>query len=335
MSNTEAIEAMRLAISGRNLAAFQSVLERRLDLWTSTSKVFFESSEKSFVTLLQKITANEFEQVLRCYLQNCWKVISHDDAQTSLSWCMNFGKSQTFLHTLLEAAIDGKPPFIGSREVFTCAMLKREYQLAEQAAWMPDFDVRNHMFALRFSDLGSIWDLPLHDAVANHQLNIIEFLVVDRLAAVDSLSIAKISPLMVACDLVYPNVVVQLLRHGADPNLPSIVTYQSCIELMKLTRRQAKDRGLVTNLPMDRGPVRARNLSEKADYILELLIEAGLTNPKKRFIQHSAIKRYLSQVMLQRLKNLNAEIRSLETLALVMVRNVVAENAMVSNSSPL
>lgn len=324
MNNAEATEAMRLAIRRRDLAAFQTVFERRLDLWTSNSKVFFESRrKKTFVTLLHKLATSEYVDGLRYYLQRAWQGISNDDAATALSYAMNFGTSLQFIHTLLEAAVVGKPPYIPSRVIYFCAMIKRLYDLAERSVRMPDFSVKGHLLLRRPSRPHFVWDLPLHDAVANHQVRIVEMLVVERNAAVDSLSIARISPLMVACHLVYPNAVVQLLRHGANPNFPPVITYHSRVALPKLTKRQARDRGVVANLPMDRGLARSRTLSEKADYILELLIEAGLTNPKKRFIQHSSMKRHLSQPVLQRLKRLNTEVRSLKTLALVKFREMI------------
>lgn len=164
-----------------------------------------------------------------------------------------------------------------------------------------------------------VWDLPLHEAIANHQLTMAEYFLVVKGAAVDSLSFG-ITPLMVACHLVLPNAVVLLLRHGSNPNYPPNFNKKTRAILSKLTKYQRNCRGTVTNLPMDRGSTRIKTLSEKSDYILQLLVESGLTDPQNRFLHRSTMRVHFSQATQQRFKSLNLEIRPLRILALTKVR---------------
>lgn len=170
------------------------------------------------------------------------------------------------------------------------------------------------------------WHLPIHDAVAHHQVKTTEIMV-EQEVKIDSLSNGVISGMMVACHLVYPHVVALLLRHGADPNYPSINTSTSEIEnsLGLLTTRVRQERGRAVNEPtaLELGINRSTSLTKEADYIIELRIEAGLRNPKKRFIEHSITKRHLSPEMANRLKQLSSEMHSLKALSFVKVRNII------------
>lgn len=131
---------------------------------------------------------------------------------------------------------------------------------------------------------------------------------------------------MLACHLVYSTVVVYLQRHGTNPNYPSARIGRSETELMTgLTRDLRHERGAsADNLtPQEIGIDRSESLTAKADYIVQLLLDAGLTFPRKRFLRHSLLKRHISPEMAQRLKNRNMDIRSLEELALLKVRNYI------------
>lgn len=92
-----------------------------------------------------------------------------------------------------------------------------------------------------------------------------------------------------------------------------------------MNRQHSRHLGLIGSLPMVRGKERTRLLSEEADYILEMLIKAGLTDPKKRFIHNSSLRHHLSRPMMQRLKWLDCEVRKLKSLALAKVRTIVTQ----------
>lgn len=124
--------------------------------------------------------------------------------------------------------------------------------------------------------------MPWHTTM---HITVIEKLV-KRGSLIDCLTKDGASPLMLACHMVYPHVVVNLLRHGACVNFPPVITRASRVSLTR-TNVVRQDRGTAPRGSRETGPDRSRVLSEEADYIVSLLIDAGLTRPKKRFIQHS------------------------------------------------
>lgn len=374
--DNEAVEAMKHAIKHRDLATFESLLEQKPQLFASDSKWFPESRRcKDGVTLLLKLTSTEYVDELRSYLQRCWQTISSDDANSSLVWSMNFCSSKQIPRILFEAGIEGKPQYMSSRGLYFSSMALRFYDLAKRAAKMPDFSVTSRMKVLFDGEELRVWDLPLHEAVANHQLAIAEFLfmvkeapvdslsfrvtslmaachlvlpnavegtlpflksraifyfalfsnlpdvaekavrihtfkvnsrlrlynlglpvlawalpshdavahrqlelvellLIERGAAVDQQSVELITPLAVACQIISKSLVAQLLWHGANPNVPALFTRRRQRLLADLTRQHCQRRGLVLRLPVDRGSEQSRHLSEKADLILQLLINA-------------------------------------------------------------
>lgn len=226
---------------------------------------------------------------------------------------------------LLEAAVEGKPKYVSRRAIFCFANFVRLHDIAETVARMPTFKAEGHLRIHYQNQPLLFWTFPLHDAVAHHQATIVEVLIVERGASVDKQSTEHITPLAIACALVYPNLVKKLLHHqGANPNVPSMFSMESQRCLTALTKQQDKHRGVIANLPMDRGTERTRRLTEKADYILELLVKAGLTHPRRRFIRRSAMKCHLSSEMQQRLRRLGCEMRSLKILALARVRTIIS-----------
>lgn len=60
---------------------------------------------------------------------------------------------------------------------------------------MPTFRV-NRRLRVRYQNHPTfVWALPLHDAIAHHQLAIVELLITERGAAVDKQSVECITPL--------------------------------------------------------------------------------------------------------------------------------------------
>lgn len=169
-------------------------------------------------------------------------------------------------------------------------MKSANYEIAEQVVQLPGFEVDEYLQIL------NRWHLPLHTAVSYHQVQIVELLV-ERGAKVDTLCNGKISPMMLACHLVYPTMVVCLLRHGANPNYPSARVGRSETDMMtKLTRELRRERGAAADnlTPQEIGIDRSLSLTAKADYIAQLLLDAGLSFPRKRFLKHSILKTHLS-----------------------------------------
>lgn len=77
--------------------------------------------------------------------------------------------------------------------------------------------------------------------------------------------------------------------------------------MKKLTNDSSQDRGTVAvnvSLPLGAGPSRTQPLTDKSDYIVQLLMEAGLTKPKKSFLKNYVVFRHLSPAMVERLTNL-------------------------------
>lgn len=324
-AEAEAVAKMKRTIRAKDLDAFKEILEQRLDLWTAGKKYFRKSRRMmDNVTLLYKLAMSDFTEGLLWYLQRCWQTVEPLDARGALSRTVITRKStsRTVSKILLEAALAKAPQFLNNRMIYYYAMRTGNYDVAEQVVMQPEFQVN-----IRFrQSIHETWHLPIHDAVAHHQVKTIEIMV-ERGVKVDSLSNGVISGMMVACHLVYPHIVALLLRHGADPNYPPINTSTSEIEnsLGLLTIRVRQERGRAVNEPtaLELGINRNTSLTNKADYIVELLIEAGLRNPQKRFIDHSITKRHLSPEMANRLKKLNYEMRSLKALSFVKVRNII------------
>lgn len=75
--------------------------------------------------------------------------------------------------------------------------------------------------------------------------------------AVDKLSVERISPLTIACHLIFPNMVMLPLRLGANPNARSLFSRKTRKLLSKMTRHQSQLRGIVS---MNRGSERSRRL---------------------------------------------------------------------------
>lgn len=320
----ELIQAMTSAIESKDVTELDRLLELNPVIWGSDLSLIREchsSGEVAFVTVLKKLAFEDFDQGLQIYINRCWPVISRVDVRAVLGWCITDAASTKCTRVLLETALECTPAYVKSRAVFLFANYFHFYDIAERAARMPRFKVENKLRVRYKNQLMSFWQLPLHDAVCHHQLAIVELLLVERGANVDGLD-EGITPLVISCQLIHPNMVALLLRHGANANGPPRFCTEIQTVLAELTKEQSRLRGIVANLPMDRR-TRSKTLSEKSEYIMELLIDGGLTKPNKRFIKYSAVYSLLSPATRKRLKKLNTEVRPLVKLSLLKVRQMV------------
>lgn len=310
------IQAMDLAIRRRDLDGFKTILDQNPDFWNSTSRFLRESirNERS-VTLLRKLAIFGFDEALEYYLDTCYTLVSSADATDVLCSAI----SARAARLVLKSSLDHWPIYFESRFIFQSAMQLRLFDLAERSIFLPDFDQK---VRLMVKPPALIWDLPIHDAVAHRQIDILELLF-EKGAEVDCFSLARFTPMMVAVHLIYPSVVVRLLQHGADPNAPPAILQSSLVTMRNLTKALKSDRGIAADGLSETGSQRVDSLTSKSDYILQLLAEGGLTHPKKRFIFCSSVKRHLSPDMSLRLKNLDLEVRSLKILALVTTRKAI------------
>lgn len=133
-------------------------------------------------------------------------MVTKEDAGEALSWCMAHGKSRMGTRVLLEAAVYGAPKFISKRAIFFFANFTRLYDISERVARISTLKTDNRLRVYYQNQPMLVWALPLHDAVGHHQVAIVEVLIVERGAAVDKQSTEKITPLDIACALIYPTV---------------------------------------------------------------------------------------------------------------------------------
>lgn len=314
----QVIHAMDLAIHHRDLEGFKTILDQNTDLWSSASKLLRESNRSpNLVTLLRKLAIFGFDEGMEHYLDTCYSLISSTDAMDVL--CSDISSRAARL--ILRSSIEHWPIYFTSRIIFQSAMQLRLFDIAERSVFLPDFDQR---VRLTVQPPALILDLPIHDAVAHRQKDILELLLQTG-AEVDWISLARFTPMMVALHMIYPSMVVKLLQHGADPNAPPAILQSSLVTMRNLTKALKTDRGIAADGLSESGHERTQSLADKSDFILQLLVEGGLTKPKQRFINSSTVRCHLSPEMSLRLRNLDFEIRSLKILALVKVREAIRQ----------
>lgn len=245
------INSMVLIIQNKDFLEFIRLVELTPEPWSSSCK-YFRASDTN-ITLLVKLTVEGYAMGIQSFLNRCWQRISKEDAREALFWCVTHGTSSLCIRVLLEAAIERKPAYISRRAAFYFANFIGLYDISERVVRIPTFKPEKTLRLYYQNDRVPVWALPLHDAVAHHQVAIAELLIVERGAAVNVQSNGQIVPLAIACQLIYSCLVVLLLRHGANPNVPSMFTTKSQRRLRKLTKEHAERRGEVANLPMDQG----------------------------------------------------------------------------------
>lgn len=318
----DSVEAMKKAIRTRDFDSFIRVLNDRRELWTSGYRLFVESRRSGqSVTLLQKLATCEYNEALQYYLHNCWQTVSVEEIKSTMYQVRLEGAAKPIMRSLLEAAINNKPQFLQIREIFDNAMRQRMYDIAERTVQLPSFETN----ARSKIPLQLQWHLPIHEAVMHRQTTTIELLV-GKGANVNSLSNGQITPIMVACHLLYLNVVIQLLLHGSSPNFPPSSAATHLLTLRGLTKKHCADRGITPNYQnvlQQRTNSQSEGLTEDADRIIEVLIEAGLRHSNKSIDRYSTLKRYISTSMTNRFKQLDCEARPLKMLALVATRDYI------------
>lgn len=329
ISEEEYLRQMSVAIDNRDFESFVKILNDCPHLWTPDKLVFYSSPQTVLkITTLHKLAVENFSAALEFYLEKYWRRIPAWNAQYALQRASK-EHCEAAVHVLIKSAICMKTEFLSQREAYYFALESRNSDLAEQIVETSTFDVDQPIKSINFSNL-NMWHVPLHNAVAHHQLKIAEMLLL-RGAKVDCLSNCDISPMMIACYLVYPTIVVLLLRHGSSPNYRREYKFTSemiaCMK--KLAQNLNKDRGTAAvneSVPLETGPSRNQSLSDKSNYIVELLVEAGLAKPNKNsFLMQSVVYRHMSPSMRERFKHLPYDIRSLRSLALVQLRNDIRQ----------
>lgn len=329
ISEEASLLQMDNAIINKDFESFQRIVNNSPHMWTPEKLTFHASPETTLkITILHKLALADFCEALDLYIKNNWNSIPLWNVQYALQ-CATKKKRKAAVSVLLKAAIAEKPAFLSDREIYFFALRSVNNEIAQQLVQSATFDVNTPIASINFTNV-DMWHVPLHNAVAFHEMKTAEVLLL-RGAKVDSLSNCGISPMIVACNLVYPTIVALLLRHGSNPNDPRdfIVTPEIRLCVKKLSRSLKKDRGTAAmneSVPLETGPSRTQSLVDKSNYLLQLLLDAGLAGPiQSSFVMRTAAYRHLSPEMKQRLKNLPCEIRSLRSLALAQLRNDIGQ----------
>lgn len=319
MSQSDSSEAMRLAISRKDLRSFRALLNNGFDINTplQTSKRHEEDA-----SLIERLTKAGFVRGVGVFLEKFSSRLNDDTLRKAFMWSVKKGSSKLVTKTFLESALDHTMSFLSTRQIYHYAMNISCYSIASQALECPRFDVNG-----RVSIEGVDWHLPLQEAVSHHQMEMIETLLANG-ARVDRLSNSHISALMVACHMVYPAICRQLLRHGADPNYPHVASNLSRLNIKWLIKRVCLNRGITNcaRVPLRFGNNKWRQTThddDKADEIVCLLIEAGLKNRDDAWIQKSPVVQLISDETKQRLSRLNCEMKSLKALAVIKAREYI------------
>lgn len=320
MSQSDSPEAMRLAISRKDLRSFKALLNNGFDINTplQTSK----RHEEEDVSLIETLTKAGFVCGVRVFLERFSSRLNDDTLRKAFMWSVRKGSSKLVTKIFLEWALDQTMSFLSTRQIYHYAMNISCYSIASQALECPRFDVNGRM-----SIEGVDWHLPLQEAVSHHQTEMIETLLANG-ARVDRLSNTHISALMVACHMIYPAICRQLLRHGADPNYPHVTSNLSHLNIKWLTKRACLNRGITScaKVPPRFGYNNWRTTThddDKADEIVCLLIEAGLKNRDDAWIRKSPVVQLISDETKQRLSRLNCEMKSLKSLAVIKARDYI------------
>lgn len=178
-----------MAIENKDVAVVEQLLKQEPEVWGSEHKRLLQAhgnDEFSNVTLMRKLAIEGFDQGIRKYADLCWPFISREDTWDVLRWCITV-KATRCARVLLESALEPTPTSITSHEVFMISNYLRLYDVAEMAARMTSFEVKDQFRAYDNNLQMRFWRLALHAAVSHHQLGQVRILLVERGAEVNAL----------------------------------------------------------------------------------------------------------------------------------------------------